>query len=100
MNLPDESTVYQIASRAVSLRFCLELWAQGKQIQDLHNSLNAYVVEHSESFVGDKRSFKIIVETFCKHFSQCEKVDKIEVSRYIFTIDFKVILVIYLVYSN
>lgn len=80
MDLPDEKVVQQIASRAVSIRFCLELWAQGEQTEDLHNSLKAYSIENSKTFVGDKRSFKIIVETFCKHFSQCEKVNKIEVS--------------------
>lgn len=75
--------MHQIASRAISLRFCLELWAQGKGKEDLHNSLKAYIAEHSKSFAGDKRSFKIIVETFCNRFSQREKVDKIEVSRYL-----------------
>lgn len=80
LDLPDENIVHKIASRAVSLRFCLELWAYGEQIDDLHNSLKAYSVENSKSFSGDKRSFKIIVETFCKHFSQYEKVNKIEVS--------------------
>lgn len=79
MDLPDENAVHQIVSRAISLRFCLELWAQGEQIEDLHNSLKAYSVKN---ITGEKRSFKIVVETFCKHFSQREKVDKIEVSRY------------------
>lgn len=81
MELSDENAVHKIANRAVSLRFCLELWAQGKKKEDLHNSLKAYLVRNSETFIGDRRSFKIVVETFCKHFPQCEKVDKIEVSR-------------------
>ncbi|XP_011146251.1 tRNA (guanine(10)-N2)-methyltransferase homolog [Harpegnathos saltator] len=83
IDLPDENIIYKIASRAVSLRFCLELWAQGKQTEDLHNSLKAYTAENSKTFIGDKRSFKIIVETFCKHFSQCEKVNKIESFSYL-----------------
>lgn len=80
VDLPDESIVHKIASRAVSLRFCLELWAQGEEIENLHESLKSYSTENAKIFAGDKRSFKIIVETFCKHFSQCEKVNKIEVS--------------------
>lgn len=80
MDLPDENAVHKIASRAVSLRFCLELWAQGKRKEDLDKSLKTYSTRNSEIFIGDRRSFKIVVETFCKHFSQCEKVDKIEVS--------------------
>lgn len=71
--------MHQIVSRAISIRFCLELWAQGKQKEDLHNSLKAYSIKN---IAGEKRSFKITVETFCKHFSQQEKVDKIEVNRY------------------
>lgn len=88
MDLSDENVVHQIASRAVSLRFCLELWAQGEQTEDLHNSLKAYSVGNSKIFAGDKRSFKIIVETFCKHFSQSEKVNKIEVSLRTFKMDY------------
>ncbi|XP_067213095.1 tRNA (guanine(10)-N2)-methyltransferase homolog isoform X2 [Linepithema humile] len=83
VDLPDENVVHKIASRAVSLRFCLELWAQGKKKEDLHNSLKAYSVRNSDIFIGDRRSFKIVVETFCKHFSQCEKVEKIESFSYL-----------------
>ncbi|EZA60985.1 tRNA (guanine(10)-N2)-methyltransferase homolog [Ooceraea biroi] len=83
VDLPDENVVHQIASRAVSLRFCLELWAQGKENKDLHQSLKAYVTENSDTVAGDKRPFKIVVETFCKHFSQREKVDKIESFSYL-----------------
>lgn len=83
MDLPNENVAHQIASRAVSLRFCLELWAQGKRNEDLHSSLKAYSVENSDAMARDKkRSFKIVVETFCKHFSQREKISKIEVSRH------------------
>jgi tRNA (guanine10-N2)-methyltransferase len=66
----------------VSLRFCLELWAQDKQNEDLHHSLRAYSIENSNIIAEDRKSFKIVVETFCKHFSQHEKVNKIEVSKH------------------
>lgn len=81
MTLPDENVVHQVASRAVSLRFCLELWAQDKRNEDLHNALKAYSINNSEALARNKKkSFKIVVETFCKHFSQREKINKIEVS--------------------
>lgn len=80
MTLPDENVVRQVANRAVSLRFCLELWAQDKRNEDLHNSLKAYSIKNSDAMARDKKkSFKIVVETFCKHFSQREKINKIEV---------------------
>ncbi|KAL0117293.1 hypothetical protein PUN28_010267 [Cardiocondyla obscurior] len=84
VTLPDENAVHQIASRAISLRFCLELWAQEKQSKDLHNSLKAYSIKNSEILAKDKKkSFKIVVETFCKHFSQREKINKIESFSYL-----------------
>ncbi|XP_011634259.1 tRNA (guanine(10)-N2)-methyltransferase homolog [Pogonomyrmex barbatus] len=84
VDLPDENIVHQIASRAVSLRFCLELWAQGKQNEDLHDSLKTYLIKNTETIAKDKKkSFKIIVETFCKHFSQREKINKIESFSYL-----------------
>lgn len=83
ITLPDENVVYQVASRAVSLRFCLELWAQDKRKEDLHNSLKVYSIKNSEDIARDKKkSFKIVVETFCKHFSQREKINRIEVRQY------------------
>lgn len=84
ITLPDENVVYQVASRAVSLRFCLELWAQDKRKEDLHNSLKVYSIKNSEDIARDKKkSFKIVVETFCKHFSQREKINRIESFSYL-----------------
>lgn len=78
---PSEKIVHEIASRAVSLRFCLELWANGKNYEELHSNLKTYPPEHIKLY-SDK-SFKIIVETFCKHFSQYEKIQKIESFSYL-----------------
>lgn len=84
VDLPDENKVHQVASRAVSLRFCLELWAQDKRNENLHSSLKDYSVKNSEAMARDKKkSFKIVVETFCKHFSQREKINKIESFSYL-----------------
>ncbi|KAL6253458.1 hypothetical protein P5V15_015304 [Pogonomyrmex californicus] len=84
MTRPKEHYSTSIASRAVSLRFCLELWAQGKQNEDLHDSLKTYLIKNTETIAKDKKkSFKIIVETFCKHFSQREKINKIESFSYL-----------------
>ncbi|KAK2581760.1 hypothetical protein KPH14_002239 [Odynerus spinipes] len=81
VDMPSEKLVQKIASRAVSLRFCLELWASGKDYEELHNNLKAYSSEHVKSYAN--KSFKIIVETFCKHFSQYEKIQKIESFSYL-----------------
>ncbi|KAK9294202.1 hypothetical protein QLX08_011122 [Tetragonisca angustula] len=83
VNLPSENLVHNIASRAVCVRFCMELWANSKQAEDLHNKLKTYPISEIKKYAGPHKSFKVIVETFCKHFSQCEKVNKIESFSYL-----------------
>ncbi|KAJ9585075.1 hypothetical protein L9F63_020583 [Diploptera punctata] len=39
VELPSEKAAHQIASRAVGLRCCMELWAQAKTEQQLHRNL-------------------------------------------------------------
>lgn len=71
----------KIASRSVSLRCILELWAHGNSINSMHSNAKKFYLENEKClaniFSADK-SFKITVETYNKHFSQKEKVDKIE----------------------
>lgn len=62
------------------MRFCIELWANSKTLEELHDKLKSYPVTEIKRHTGNNKSFKIIVETFCKHFPQCEKVNKIEVN--------------------
>ena len=71
-----ESEAQKVASRSVSVRFCIELWAHGKNDDQFHSNLQDYL---KVSRPVHKKSFKIVFETFCKHFSQKEKVEKIEV---------------------
>ncbi|CAH1183253.1 unnamed protein product [Phaedon cochleariae] len=78
-----EKDVRLLASRAVSLRSCLELWAHGKSIPDLHEKLKLYPHHLMAPYLQPDKSFKIEVETFCKHFTQKEKVDKIESFNYL-----------------
>ncbi|XP_047369767.1 tRNA (guanine(10)-N2)-methyltransferase homolog isoform X2 [Vespa velutina] len=80
VDISSEKIVHKIASRAVSLRFCLELWANGKNNEELHNNLKTYPIEQIKLYADKEKSFKIIVETFCKHFSQGEKIQKIEIA--------------------
>ncbi|PBC30934.1 tRNA (guanine(10)-N2)-methyltransferase homolog isoform X1 [Apis cerana] len=83
INLPSENIANKISSRAVSVRFCMELWANSKTIEDLHSKLKNYPISEINKYAGPHKSFKIIVETFCKHFSQSEKVKKIDSFSYL-----------------
>ncbi|XP_066598462.1 tRNA (guanine(10)-N2)-methyltransferase homolog isoform X3 [Prorops nasuta] len=75
-----EDAIKKVANRAVSLRFCLELWASSEKLQDLHNGLRLYPLEKIRKHITKDKSFKVSIETFCKHFSQAEKIKKIEVA--------------------
>lgn len=68
-----------LANRSVSLRSCIELWADEKDSNSLHNTLKNIPKEFFSSHFEPKKSFKIEVETFCRHITQKEKIKKIEV---------------------
>ncbi|XP_034941114.1 LOW QUALITY PROTEIN: tRNA (guanine(10)-N2)-methyltransferase homolog [Chelonus insularis] len=78
-----ESIVQKIASRCVSMKFCMELWAEAKNFGEFHRALKQYPRERSNVYGSKDQSFKIIVETFCKHITQTEKVNKIESLSYL-----------------
>lgn len=73
-----ETDARKIASRSMSVKFCMELWARGQETEGFHYNLQSYLNAHPET--ANDRPFKINVETFCKHFTQKEKVEKIEVN--------------------
>lgn len=62
----------------MSLRNCVELWGHDKSLDLLHTSLRAKCQSFAPYF-DPLGSFKIEVETFGKHFTQNEKVQKLEV---------------------
>lgn len=105
VELPSEDCAKDIASRSVLLKNCVELWSTAKTEAQLHrnlrgsllntagkwitgeNTLNGSAgIDHHicpkeliESCCSVKKSFKVEVETFCKHFTMKEKIEKIEV---------------------
>ncbi|XP_076668451.1 tRNA (guanine(10)-N(2))-methyltransferase TRMT11 isoform X1 [Andrena cerasifolii] len=83
VNLPSETIARKIASRAVCMKFCMELWANSTEHEDLDDKLRNYPIAEIKKYAGPQKSFKVIVETFCKHFSQREKVNKIEAFSYL-----------------
>ncbi|XP_012266608.2 tRNA (guanine(10)-N2)-methyltransferase homolog isoform X2 [Athalia rosae] len=78
-----EAAIKKIASRSISLRSCIELWGNGGNQQDFHKSVKLYPQENMTPYLNPEKSFKVIVETFCKHFTQDEKIKKIESFSYL-----------------
>ncbi|CAK1543802.1 unnamed protein product [Leptosia nina] len=106
VDLPSETCVKQIAARSVLLKNCIELWSRAKSEAQLHKNLNSavknisnkWIIPNVDNEISDthicpcqllevcsdsKKSFKVDVETFCKHFTMKEKVDKIEKFSYL-----------------
>lgn len=107
VELPSEECAKQIASRSVLLRNCIELWSRAKTETQLHqnlqeaynNSTGKWLIKNNsshstsdlhvcpkeliENCCSEQNSFKVDVETFCKHFKMKEKVEKIEVNIYL-----------------
>ncbi|XP_003426755.1 tRNA (guanine(10)-N2)-methyltransferase homolog [Nasonia vitripennis] len=80
VELPEEKAC-KIASRSVLLRHCIELWSHSKTVDGLHSNLKSYNQNEIASHLST--TFKVVVETFCKHFTQKEKVEKIETFNYL-----------------
>ncbi|KAI5630926.1 putative RNA methylase family UPF0020 domain-containing protein [Phthorimaea operculella] len=106
VELPSEECVKKIASRSVLVKNCIELWSRAKTESQLHDNLKKALENTTGKWIipvnseqdnethicprdlidvccGKEKSFKIEVETFCKHYNMKEKVAKIENFEYL-----------------
>lgn len=77
-----ESDAKLLTGRSVSLRTCSELWGHENSMLQLHKSLQNKK-QLLTTYFNPEKSFKIEVETFCRHFTQQEKLNKIESFSYL-----------------
>lgn len=66
----------------------IELWTAEKNLNNFHLELRKYIDDHkdNEDFMKlfmPECSFKVIIETYNKHFTQKEKIEKIETLSYL-----------------
>ncbi|CAB0037165.1 unnamed protein product [Trichogramma brassicae] len=78
VQLDSEDDARKIASRSILVRYVIELWAFSTDLSGLNVQLQTQEVELVSTHMSS--TFKIIVETFGKHFTQKEKIDKIEIT--------------------
>ncbi|XP_075147493.1 tRNA (guanine(10)-N(2))-methyltransferase TRMT11 [Haematobia irritans] len=86
VELPNDECALKVASRSIGLRAIFELWSQGQNLKSFHDTLKNYIKVHADSvkyYFSKVCSFKITVETYNKHFSQAEKIQKIESMDYL-----------------
>ncbi|XP_017867527.1 PREDICTED: tRNA (guanine(10)-N2)-methyltransferase homolog isoform X1 [Drosophila arizonae] len=85
VEFPNDETAHQYASRSIALRSIIELYSHAHTFPEFHKQLQNHVHLHQgalkEFFKAN--SFKVTVETYNKHFSQREKVEKIETMDYL-----------------
>lgn len=88
IELPNDECAKQLISRSVAIRCILELWSIATSYDGFHQQmkelieLNAGNAEFSRLFAKET-SFRVTVESYMKHFSQKDKVDKIETLTYL-----------------
>ncbi|XP_039960648.1 tRNA (guanine(10)-N2)-methyltransferase homolog [Bactrocera tryoni] len=80
----NEESAIKFASRSVSLRSIYELWGYSDNLKSFHEKLQDSI-KTKENLMNPykQKSFKIVVETYNKHISQKEKVEKIETLEYL-----------------
>lgn len=83
VELDSEEDARKIASRSVTLRCVIKLWAGATNINDLHEILKTYPNDMISSYLHPDISFRVKVETFGKTCKMREKVDKIEMFNYL-----------------
>ncbi|XP_055914165.1 tRNA (guanine(10)-N2)-methyltransferase homolog [Eupeodes corollae] len=86
VEFPNEETALKIASRSVLLRCVLELWSHSTSLPQFHNNVRHYISQkenQTQQYFQSNCSFKINIETYNKHFSQKEKITKIETFDYL-----------------
>uniref|UniRef100_A0AAG5CWZ6 tRNA (guanine(10)-N(2))-methyltransferase TRMT11 n=1 Tax=Anopheles atroparvus TaxID=41427 RepID=A0AAG5CWZ6_ANOAO len=87
VEMQNDDAARKLASRSMSLRCIFELWAHsGQGLQCFHKQLQQYIESNHHSLAvhfETEKSFKITVETYNKHFTQDEKVAKIETMQYL-----------------
>jgi tRNA (guanine10-N2)-methyltransferase len=68
------------------LRSVVELWTHANDYDSFHTSLKLFLAENKaqkQHLFEEKTSFRVTVETYNKHFTQQEKVAKIETIGYL-----------------
>lgn len=84
MEFPDEGAARKLASRSVSIRSISELWGFGTTRPSFHSDLKKSLARMAGSpYFEESQDFKIVVETYNKHFLHKEKVDMIETMDYL-----------------
>ncbi len=82
IDLASESEARKILSRSLSAKYCVELFAEGRTLKEMHHRLQEKDLRDTLEPHRDK-SFKIYVEAFMRKLSLEERLAKIEAFSYL-----------------
>uniref|UniRef100_A0A8C5MH21 tRNA (guanine(10)-N(2))-methyltransferase TRMT11 n=1 Tax=Leptobrachium leishanense TaxID=445787 RepID=A0A8C5MH21_9ANUR len=83
LQLPSEEMARKLMKRTVCAKSVFELWAHGKSMEELKQSLERYPLESMVSYLQPNSTYKISIHTFNKTLSQKEKLNKIDVLEFV-----------------
>ena len=84
LDLDNEAEAVRLNSRSLSIKFCVELWAQGDSFKEFHQNLQQSTFNRPDNkWFDEKVSFKVQIESFNKKVTGAEKHDKIESVSYL-----------------
>jgi len=83
IDLSSEEDAKKIISRAISVKFCIHIWAEADSLLNFHQTLKNFPWDEQAQYLSEKVSFKVHVETFMKKLSLPERVEKIETLSYV-----------------
>ena len=69
-----------LLTRSLSIKFCVELWAQGEGYSQFHTNLkqSSFVTTSGTKWFGEHVSFKVHIESFNKKLTGEDKLGRIE----------------------
>ena len=80
-----EEEAARLLTRSLSIKFCVELWAQGEGYSQFHTNLkqSSFVTTSGTKWFGEHVSFKVHIESFNKKLTGEDKLGRIESLSYL-----------------
>ena len=74
LEFSSEMDAVSIASRSVSTKYCIQLWADGDSYEKFHANLKSFPAHLMLPFFKSELTFKVYVEAFMNKLTAKEKV--------------------------
>lgn len=83
VNLPSEDIARKVAARSILVKGMYELWGEGRNYQELEESVNAYDNERKLPYLAPESTFRVNIDSFGKILSTQEQKERIDMLAFI-----------------